>query len=209
MNFPLTAEPLAGLQKFVSALARDREAGWPITRQRAAEGFSCLLEMASPRGRCNRRAFLVAALSFLAIQTCLAAVLWLLEVDVGTTGTLLMNAPILWIGTTICIKRLHDTGRRGWWLPAAFIAWAGTAFAAILIVTILIGAPERGEPSFVAAFAAVTLPVFAALLWLHTRSSEPRGNMFGPVPTGFGLSLPAPKSAPARSRTYYASAVLA
>ena len=58
-----------------------------------------LLHMASPRGRCNRRAFLHIALAFLAVQTGVAALLWLFDLEVTRTASLLMNTPVLWIGT--------------------------------------------------------------------------------------------------------------
>ncbi len=211
MNFPLIADPLAGLHRLGHAVARDRAADWKETRRLASIAVSRLIEMASPRGRCNRKAFLNIALTFLGLQMGLAGVLWLLDIQIGMTGTILVNAPILWIGTTVCFKRLHDIGRRGWWLPGAFAVWFVSAMVIATIVSMALGdeALAEGQPAFMAMFAVITLPAFGALLWLHTRSSEPVANQFGPVPTGFGLSLPAPRSPAREARTFYASAVLA
>lgn len=211
MNFPLIADPLESLHKLGAAIARDRAAGWTRTRRLAAHGLSRLMEMASPRGRCNRKAFLNIALTFLALQMGLAGALWLLDIEIGKTGTVLVNAPILWIGTTVCFKRLHDIGRRGLWLPGAFAIWFVGAMVIATAVSMMLGdeALAEGQPAFMAMFAVITLPAFCALLWLHTRASQPVANRFGPVPSGFGLSLPAPKSPAREARTFYASAVLA
>ena len=161
---------------------------------RWARGFLPLLrEIADPRGRCNRKAFLHVALAFLALQLGVAAGLWLAGVEMGQTGTLVLNAPILWIGSTICVKRLHDVGRRGWWILGAFAVWFLAAMIVATIVSMVVGADavEPGELAFYGIFAAMTLPVFGALIWLHTAPSATTANRFGPVPTGRGLSMPA------------------
>lgn len=171
--------------------------------------------LADPRGRCDRKAFLHIALAFLAAQTGIAALLWSLGVEVDQTATLLMNAPVLWIGTTVCIKRLHDVGRRGWWLPGAVAVWLIAAVVVVMLVAIVLGpeAMAEGEPAFLAMFALVSLPAFGALIWLHMAASVPHANRFGPVPTGFGLSQPPSQRSTSRrtraARTYYAMSVLA
>jgi uncharacterized membrane protein YhaH (DUF805 family) len=152
-----------------------------------------LREVGDPRGRCNRKAFLSIALAFLAIQFGCAALLWLGDIEMSQEGSLLLNAPILWIGTTVCLKRLHDVGLRGWWLPGAFAIWFTIALVFATIVSIALGAEalEQGKPAFYAVFAVITLPSFGALLWLHTAPSVMGENVHGPVPGASGLSMPA------------------
>jgi uncharacterized membrane protein YhaH (DUF805 family) len=114
-----------------------------------------LREIADPRGRCNRKAFLTIALAFLAIQFGCAGLLWLADIEMSQEGTILLNAPILWIGTTVCLKRLHDVGLRGWWLPGAFAIWFTIALVFATIVSMVLGADamEQGQPAFYAVFA--------------------------------------------------------
>ena len=175
----------------------------------AVQTWPLLREIADPRGRCNRKAFLHIALTFLALQFGVAGVLWLLGVELDQTGTLLLNAPILWIGTTVCVKRLHDVGRRGWWIPGAFGIWFVAAMTIATVVSMVLGAEalEPGQWAFVAVFAAITVPAFGALLWLHTAPSVMMVNTFGPVPVGMGLSMP---TRPARAaRDFVSVSVLA
>jgi uncharacterized membrane protein YhaH (DUF805 family) len=159
----------------------------------ASHAIPYLREIADPRGRCNRKAFLHIALAFLAIQLACTAVFWLLDIELGLDATILMNAPILWIGTTICFKRLHDVGLRGWWLPGAFSVWLVVAMIIATILSMVLGdaAVAQGQPAFYAIFAIITLPTFGALLWLHTAPSVAGSNQFGPAPGASGLSMPA------------------
>ena len=170
-----------------------------------------LSHMVDPRGRCNRKAFLHIALAFLALQTGVAALFWLIDVEMSRTVAYLLNAPIFWLGTSVCIKRLHDVGRRGWWLPAAFAIWFVGAFLISMVVSLVLGAEAlvEGQLAFLAVFAAITLPAFGALIWLHTAPSIPHGNRFGPVPTGAGLSMPVSNRHARQTRTFYAAGVLA
>ncbi len=163
------------------------------TKSAYAQSGPVLLEISDPRGRCNRQAFLTIALAFLAIQFGVAALLWLFGIETSTTATLLLNAPILWIGSTVCLKRLHDVGLRGWWLPGSFAIWLFVAMLVSMIVSIVLGeaALQPGEPAFYVVFAMITLPAFGALLWLHTAPSVETVNQFGPVPGLRGLSMPA------------------
>ena len=179
------------MQRYASVRG-DRTAVKAATVRIAAGTLPLLREIADPRGRCNRQAFLHIALAFLALQFGVAGLFWLLGVEMDETGTLLLNAPILWVGTTVCVKRLHDVGRRGWWIPGASGIWFVAAMTIATIVSIVLGADavEPGKPAFLAVFAAITLPVFGALLWLHTAPSMALANRFGPVPDGMGLSMP-------------------
>ena len=200
---------IASLQDRARRLSFDRGA----LRRGAARWTRRLLpllrEVADPRGRCNRKAFLNVALAFLALQVGVGACLWLAGVEMDQTGTILLNAPILWIGSTVCVKRLHDVGRRGWWILCAFAVWFLAAMIGATIVSMVVGADavEPGELAFYGIFAAMTLPVFGALVWLHTAPSVASANQFGPVPTERGLSMP-PRT-PAARRASRTTSVLA
>ena len=130
----------------------------------------------------------------------------------GQTGTIVLNAPILWIGTTICIKRLHDVGRRGWWIPGALAIWlvAAMVFATTVSMVLPDDATEPGQLAFYAIFVIIALPVFGALTWLHTAPSIAGVNRFGPVPAGLGLSMPARVvKATKAPRAFFTTSVLA
>jgi uncharacterized membrane protein YhaH (DUF805 family) len=201
-GLPMIGWPV-GTIDFADAISRGRAAALP--------GLRLILEMASPRGRCNRQGFLHIAVAFLALQTAVAGLFWVLGCDVSREASLALNAPLFWIGTTICIKRLHDTGRRGWWLLAAVVIWLMVSMTVSTVVAMVLPseAMDDGQPAYLAVIAAITVPAFAALIWLHTASSAPDTNRFGPVPKGFGLSKPMAARRSRLARTYYADAVLA
>jgi uncharacterized membrane protein YhaH (DUF805 family) len=161
-------------------------------KRAAIKGWPILREIADPRGRCNRKAFLTIALAFLAIQLTVAALFWLFGIETSNTMNLVLNAPILWIGSTVCFKRLHDVGRSGWWLPGSFVIWFTTVILSLALISLMLDetAFDPGQPAFYAAFAAITLPVFGALLWLHTAPSVAGANKYGPLAGPNGLSMP-------------------
>jgi uncharacterized membrane protein YhaH (DUF805 family) len=167
-----------------------------ITRNAAIVGWPILREVADPRGRCNRKAFLTIALAFLAVQCAVAGLFWLFGIETNNTTNLLLNAPILWIGSTVCFKRLHDVGRSGWWLPGAFVIWFVTVLISLALISIALAddALDPGKPAFYVAFITITLPVFGALLWLHTAPSVTIANKYGPVAGPMGLSMPERKA---------------
>ncbi len=180
------------------AAARAALAGWDMVRLRSSVrqaitiGWPILCEISDPRGRCNRKAFLTIALAFLAIQFAVAGLFWLCGIETGNTTNLLLNAPILWIGSTVCFKRLHDIGRSGWWLPGAFVIWFVTVLVSLALISLMLteDALDPGQPAFYVAFIVITLPVFGALLWLHMAPSMEVANQYGPVPDATGLSMP-------------------
>jgi uncharacterized membrane protein YhaH (DUF805 family) len=165
----------------------------------AATSWPILREIADPRGRCNRKGFLTIALAFLAVQFAVAGLFWLFGIETDNTTNLLLNAPILWIGSTVCFKRLHDVGLSGWWLPGAFVIWFVTVLVSLALISIALAddALDPGQMAFYVAFVAITLPVFGALLWLHTAPSVETANKYGPIAGPMGLSMPERKAAAA------------
>ena len=90
------------------------------------------------------------------------------------------------------MKRLHDVGLRGWWIPGVFAIWAVSVFVVTMIATGMAGeeAMQPGQPVFLVVLVIAMLPMFGALLWLHTAPSDPNENAFGPVAGTTGLSMP-------------------
>ena len=168
-----------------------------------------LWELANPRGRCNRSAFLQFALGAMAFQFALSMLLWLFDIEIGMMDTIKLNAPVAWLGITVCIKRLHDIGRAGWWMPASFIIWVVSAFFVTVPATMIAGTAAclPGQPVFYLLVAGITLPAFLALTWVHTAASAKGWNKYGPVPGKSGLSLPRRKPRPARA--FFAGPALA
>ena len=51
-----------------------------------------------------------------------------------TTGVSVIVALLLMLPTyAVCVRRLHDTGRRGWWVLLYFIPWIGTIALIIML----------------------------------------------------------------------------
>jgi uncharacterized membrane protein YhaH (DUF805 family) len=152
-----------------------------------------VLQLADPRGRCNRQGFLNIALAFLALQSAVWVLFKIVGIELSESSAFILNAPILWIGTAVCAKRLHDLGRKGWLIPVAIVGWIIAALVFSFIMALVFG-PEALLPGtivYAVIFTAIFVPALGALLWLHTTNGMPTENAYGPVPTMFGLSVPA------------------
>ena len=154
-------------------------------------------QLFDPRGRCNRQGFLALALALLALQALVGVVLFAAQVPVKSTLGLLLNAPLFWIGAMATLKRLHDTGRSGWWVPAALFGWMGAAMVISVAASMILGpeamlyATEHRTLPFWIIFMVITLPAFGGLLWLHAASGDARANRFGDMPGIHGFSAAA------------------
>lgn len=94
-------------------------------------------------------------------------------------------------------RRLHDTGRSGWWVLASYGLLAVTGALWFLTSTAVdVGTdPTTGEVISVlmpSSFAVIVIPgllsiamAVVVLFWLSKRSS-PEENRFGPAPDGIG-----------------------
>ncbi len=193
----LTGQAVAAAKAAAPKIDRARIAasarhGAAAAKPAAIKGWQILREIADPRGRCNRKAFLTIALAFLVIQAIVAGLFWQFGIETSNTMNLALNAPILWIGSTVCLKRLHDVGLSGWWLPGSFLIWFTTVILSLALISLMLDetALDPGQPAFYVAFAAITLPVFGALLWVHTAPSVAGANKYGPIAGPNGLSMP-------------------
>jgi uncharacterized membrane protein YhaH (DUF805 family) len=91
-----------------------------------------------------------------------------------------------WIGSVGVVKRLHDTGRTGWWLlwgACAMCVWAAALGLAIAFV-VGFEALQPDGLGYLALLAALMIPALGATLWLHFAPGEPAMNRYGAIPAG-------------------------
>ncbi len=150
-------------------------------------------QLADPRGRCNRQGFLNVAVALLALQVGAWVLIKLSGVEFSDSSLFILNAPLFWIGTAVCVKRLHDLGRKGWLIPAAFAGWVVSALVVSFAAALVLGpvALLPGSWTYSILFAVITIPALGALLWLHMSVGQTTANAFGPVPDAHGFSMPA------------------
>lgn len=160
-----------------------------------------LRQQLSLRGRCNRHGFLVVALVLMGVQFVGGLALHAAGADLHGTLALALNLPVFAIGYAAVMKRLHDVGRSGWWMPGMFALWIVTALIATTLIGLFVGpdrlaaAAEAKSVLFWLIIAIVAVPAFGGLVWLHTAPGEPTANRFGAVPGPSGFAV-----GPARSR---------
>jgi uncharacterized membrane protein YhaH (DUF805 family) len=87
------------------------------------------------RGRINRAKFWLAMLVFFVADIVLGLVGWMLgDYSAFEIVSAVVNLALFIAGIAVCIKRLHDRDRSGWWLllfyfgPAIFILLGGFIF---------------------------------------------------------------------------------
>lgn len=153
-----------------------------------------------PRGRCDRRAMFYASLGLLAVTLLCTAVLGLAGADLGGLPFQAFNLVLTWAFVCSLIKRLHDLGRSGWWIIAAFAFWIVASFVIVAALSLAIG-PTRFQAAlltqpllYAALVIAMSLPPFGGLLWMQAAPGDTKVNRFGPVPSAFGFSDGFPKS---------------
>ncbi len=163
--------------------------------------LNLILAIADPRGRVNRKALLGIALSLIAIQTVAFAVQFLTTSAVIQFTAAVVKLACLWLATSAAIKRLHDLGLTGWWVPAGvlilFVWTLIAAFVSFLVYGDAVGVPGTFEFGVYAA-AVMSWPL-AVTVWLHYARGEAGANRYGPAPDENGLSHPS--DAPTRAVT--------
>ena len=86
---------------------------------------------------------------------------------------------------TVGIRRLHDTGRSGWWfLVAVACLPGGIAVGAVL-------GPVLGQLGSILAGVVIALG-FLLPIWWFVLPSQPGRNRYGPDPHGGGSDIDAP-----------------
>jgi uncharacterized membrane protein YhaH (DUF805 family) len=157
-----------------------------------AHATNFAVQLLDPRGRCDRKGFLVAATLLLSAQGLVALGLWLSGLGFDGGAALGVNLAFCWLGYAAVSKRLHDMGRSSWWFATGLAGWLIASMVFAVGVAVAAG-PEQlapGTPTHDAVFAVMMLPLVIGLLWLHVRPGERAANKYGPVPSAFGFSTP-------------------
>jgi len=143
-----------------------------------------VLQLADPRGRCDRAEFIWAAVMLVAAQVAFALGLWVANASFAGWRGVVANLVLGWLACAAISKRLHDLGRSGWWMLGGIVAWVVGAIAVALAIALAAGPHvlETGAPGFWATFAALMVPPLGLALWLHMAEGERSANRYGPVP---------------------------
>lgn len=154
-----------------------------------------VLQIADPRGRCNRKALLAVALALLITQAATFLVHASTESAAAHIAATAIEMACIWIATSAAIKRLHDLDLSGWWVPgfllALFVWTLLVSFASFL--TFGASVAVIGSTEFMIHTAVVTTLPLAATIWLHYAKGVEGSNRYGPEPDGTGLSKMQPK----------------
>jgi uncharacterized membrane protein YhaH (DUF805 family) len=89
-----------------------------------------------------------------------------------------------WITFALCVKRLHDRDRTGWWL-----VWQSLVLILAVIVTVVaIALPKEQAPAWYVIAGIAGIVALGISIWLFVEIGFLRGtqgpNRFGPDPLG-------------------------
>ena len=113
--------------------------------------------------------------------------------DVGVFGTLFSLATFL-PGLAVSWRRLHDTGRSGWWVGGFYLALIGVGIliGAMAFATMGVGASSEGifagigVITIVALIAAIGYAILMLVFFCQPSQSGP--NKYGPNPIDGGVA---------------------
>lgn len=150
-----------------------------------------VLQIADPRGRCNRKALLGIALALLSLQAVAVLAHWFTQNEVVHFAASAVEIACLWIATSAAIKRLHDLGYSGWWVPGSAVALFVWMLVASFVSYLTLGESVAvvGSPQFMVYASAVMVWPLAATVWMHFAKGVEGPNKYGPEPDDSGLSL--------------------
>lgn len=112
-----------------------------------------------------------------------AVVNWAIEILLPRTEVMIYGFPVLAIlfalagiipNWTVTVRRLHDTGRSGWWILVGV--------APILALLALLFVPLRITSGSIFLFTGIALLGCLALLVILALDSQPGPNRYGPNP---------------------------
>jgi uncharacterized membrane protein YhaH (DUF805 family) len=139
------------------------------------------------RGRINRAKYWLALLVFLVADIALGLVGWLLVNGVAfQILSFAVNLAVFIAGIAVCIKRLHDRDRSGWWL---LLFYVGPVAVALIGRFIFWAAADTVGMSAEWSYLGLRLCIlggFALVIWGFVEIGCRRGtagyNRFGPDP---------------------------
>lgn len=106
----------------------------------------CLSKYATFSGRASRSEYWYWALAVVAASFVAAAIDAILGTDAILAGTgvvgVLLSLAVLLPGLAVGARRLHDTGRSGWWLLLALIPLIGC-----IVLLVLFATPGQPRPN--------------------------------------------------------------
>lgn len=93
--------------------------------------IKCLKQYADFSGRARRKEYWMFTLFNVLIQL----VLWMIDVAIGTPLILgwIYSLAVFIPGIAVCVRRLHDVGRSGWFYLLNFIPFVGAIFLLVLL----------------------------------------------------------------------------
>lgn len=94
----------------------------------------CLKQYADFSGRARRKEFWMFALINAIVGFCLALIGRLIGNVFGIVVSSLYSLAVLLPALAVTVRRLHDTGRSGWWILIALIPVIGALWLLILMV---------------------------------------------------------------------------
>lgn len=145
-----------------------------------------------PRGRCDRRGMLLAALLMLAIEVIAGLGIWLTARGPDDPALIPFKAVVFYLAFVASSQRLHDLGHSAWrivWAMGAVVVWA-----TVLSVAAMIRLPPEsirpGESGFLLVFLGTATPLLGMLAWLHLKRGQSGPNRYAPAPGPLGFARP-------------------
>ncbi len=149
-----------------------------------------LVSMLDPRGRCNRKGLLIAAIVMLSIDIAAGLGLWASGRRLDDPLVMPLKAALIYLAISAAAQRLHDLGHSAWamlWAMLGLVGWS-----VVLGITVILQVPPEkmavGETGHLIVLTGIALPLLGLLLWMHFAAGMTGANRFGPEPSGLGFS---------------------
>jgi uncharacterized membrane protein YhaH (DUF805 family) len=143
------------------------------------------------RGRNGRAGFVASTFLAGGVQVVGGGVLALAGAPPDGAASLALMALVLWLLGGGVVRRLHDTGRSGWYALAgiaATIAWAVLA-AVVGIYLFPLDRLVVTAPEFAIVMAMASALPLTLSMWLHAVAGDEYANAYGPRPAHLALDV--------------------